>query len=68
MADENRRPDVAADIDAEEASGQPDYSRKHPLERRWTLWFDAQNKKSQTTWGDSLAPVCSFSTVEEFWW
>lgn len=37
--------DMAADpeVSREEgeiASNEPDFSKKHPLENRWTLWFD----------------------------
>ncbi|XP_078169946.1 eukaryotic translation initiation factor 4E-1-like [Carex rostrata] len=40
----------------------------HPLEHSWTLWFDNPSTKSKnTTWGSSIRPVYTFSTVEDFW-
>ena len=42
----------------------------HPLEHRWTLWFDnpQQRGKGGGGWGNSLRPIYTFGTVEEFWW
>ncbi|CAI5504268.1 unnamed protein product [Closterium sp. Naga37s-1] len=42
---------------------------KHPLEHRWTLWFDnpQQRGKSGGSWGSSLRVVFTFGTVEDFW-
>lgn len=67
MGDENEKPAAQA-IEAEESTGQPDFTRKHPLERRWTLWFDSKNRKNESNWVDSLSQVCTVSSVEEFWW
>ncbi|KAM7257458.1 hypothetical protein ACFE04_013199 [Oxalis oulophora] len=40
----------------------------HQLEHSWTFWFDnPQAKSTQTSWGSSIRPVYTFSTVEEFW-
>ncbi|XP_078433174.1 eukaryotic translation initiation factor 4E [Wolffia australiana] len=40
----------------------------HPLEHSWTFWFDNPAAKAkQTTWGSSLRPIHTFSTVEDFW-
>lgn len=52
----------------QETESNPDFSRKHPLERRWTLWYDSKAKKSASSWTEALKPVCTVSTVEEFWW
>ena len=50
-------------------AGEPDFSKKHPLETPWTLWFDNPNgKQRQSTWGQTLRAVYTFSTVEDFWW
>ena len=50
--------------------GTPDFAQKHPLEYKWTLWFD--NPKAQGskpgTWGQTLRAVYTFDTVEDFWW
>ncbi|CAI5485112.1 unnamed protein product [Closterium sp. Yama58-4] len=42
---------------------------KHPLEHRWTLWFDnpQQRGKSGGSWGSSLRVIFTFGTVEDFW-
>ncbi|KAJ3349810.1 hypothetical protein HDU83_000257, partial [Entophlyctis luteolus] len=41
---------------------------KHRLNRRWTLWFDAQQKRAnQVNWHDALKNVIEFDTVEDFW-
>nr|QIA97562.1 eukaryotic inititaion factor 4e [Celmisia lyallii] len=41
---------------------------QHPLEHSWTFWFDNPSDKSkQATWGSSMRPIYTFSTVEEFW-
>ncbi|KMS96664.1 hypothetical protein BVRB_8g200850 [Beta vulgaris subsp. vulgaris] len=40
----------------------------HPLENAWTFWFDNPlTKTKQAPWGDSIRPIYTFSTVEEFW-
>jgi len=43
---------------------------KNQLERAWTLWYDDQNQKNNKggEWGNSLKPVYTFRTVEDFWW
>lgn len=44
------------------------FSIKHPLNGRWTLWWDSPKKKaSQDTWGQNLNKICDFDTVEDFW-
>lgn len=54
---------------ASSRAGNPDFSKKHPLETPWTLWFDNPNgKQKQSTWGQTLRAVYTFSTVEDFWW
>ncbi|XP_077243723.1 eukaryotic translation initiation factor 4E-1-like [Tasmannia lanceolata] len=40
----------------------------HPLEHSWTFWFDNPFAKSkQISWGNSIRPIHTFSTAEEFW-
>ncbi|KAJ9565835.1 hypothetical protein OSB04_001801 [Centaurea solstitialis] len=42
--------------------------KRHPLEHSWTFWFDNPSAKSkQVAWGNSIRPIYTFSTVEEFW-
>lgn len=41
---------------------------KHPLQHRWTLWYDNPGKKTTSnSWGDFLQKITSFDTVEDFW-
>jgi len=41
---------------------------KHPLQNRWTWWFDNPGKKtSQSSWGDHLKRIITIDTVEDFW-
>ena len=73
MSDEAAQPATAPPSKATEASApnstEPEAGQKHPLEHKWTLWFD--NPKGSTrsqTWGTTLRAVYSFDTVEDFWW
>merc|ERR1712118_34579 len=44
------------------------FSKKHPLEHGWTLWFDnPSGKQNHTTWGQTLRSVHTFNSVEDFW-
>jgi len=46
----------------------PNFSIKHPLQHRWTLWYDSPAKKtSQASWADNLKKIVTFDTVEDFW-
>jgi len=40
---------------------------KHPLQHRWTLWFDNGKKTSQENWANNLRKVLTVDTVEDFW-
>ncbi|KAF2074848.1 hypothetical protein CYY_003836 [Polysphondylium violaceum] len=41
---------------------------KHPLQNRWSLWYDYQSGKiNQENWVDSLKKVITFDSVEDFW-
>eukprot|EP01103_Thecamoeba_quadrilineata_P005959 TRINITY_DN156_c1_g1_i1.p1 TRINITY_DN156_c1_g1~~TRINITY_DN156_c1_g1_i1.p1 ORF type:complete len:246 (-),score=50.99 TRINITY_DN156_c1_g1_i1:128-865(-) len=41
---------------------------KHPLQNRWTWWYDNPGKKtSQSSWGDHLKKIITIDTVEDFW-
>ena len=53
----------------QERNGEPDFSKKHPLEYKWTLWFDnPKGTQNQNNWGQTLRAVYTFDTVEDFWW
>ena len=42
---------------------------KHELEHAWTIWYDnPQQKQTTTKFGQTLRPVYTFKTVEDFWW
>eukprot|EP00899_Mesostigma_viride_P022592 jgi/Mesvir1/3517/Mv11993-RA.1 len=64
-------PEVAKE-EGKEESGMvekiPVFNKKHPLEHRWTLWFDNPNGRQKTAnWGQTLRAVFTFGTVEDFW-
>ena len=41
---------------------------QHPLGHRWTLWYDNPNCTQRITmYGQTLKPVLTFQSVEEFW-
>ncbi|TMW68490.1 hypothetical protein Poli38472_005958 [Pythium oligandrum] len=41
---------------------------KHPLQHRWTLWYDNPKKRnSAETWEENLKNIFTFDTVEDFW-
>jgi translation initiation factor 4E len=44
-------------------------SVKHPLQHRWTLWYDNPKKRnSAESWEENLKKIYTFDTVEDFWW
>lgn len=59
----------ATTAQAEGDKGVEGAPAKHPLQHRWTLWFDnpALRGKGGGGWGSSMRPVFTFGTVEEFW-
>ena len=75
---------MAAEPDSKPVEGQPpangredgevtqekgEEDSKHPLEHKWTLWYDSgQGKGGAQSWGKSLRTVYTFGTVEDFWW
>lgn len=44
-----------------------EFSVKHPLNSKWTLWYTKPPVDPKESWADLLKPVVSFNTVEEFW-
>jgi translation initiation factor 4E len=72
---EGKRPADEPTVEKEEGeispenSGEPDFTKKHPLETRWTLWFDNPGgKQTLNKYGQSLRAVYTFDSVEDFWW
>jgi len=44
------------------------FTIKHPLQNRWSLWYDNPGKKTnQASWADHLKKIVTFDTVEDFW-
>ncbi|KAI8914954.1 translation initiation factor eIF 4e-like domain-containing protein [Powellomyces hirtus] len=44
------------------------FNAKHPLQNRWTLWFDNPQKRTGLhNWEKSLKNLITFDTVEDFW-
>src|SRR5690606_8941554 len=40
------------------------FTIKHPLQNRWTLWYDNAAKKSTSqSWGENLKQIVTFDTV-----
>ncbi len=64
MADveEAPAPPVTAFDDAEA------FNVKHPLQNKWTFWFDNPGKKAtQANWSANLKEIMTVDTVEDFW-
>eukprot|EP00741_Cyanophora_paradoxa_P024845 tig00000310_g23986.t1 len=60
--------DEATDYYAGDAGYPLEYSIKHPLQHRWTMWYDNPGKRvNQTNWEDNLRRILTFDTVEDFW-
>jgi hypothetical protein len=45
MAEPNSNPREEGEVSPEK--NEPDFSKKHPLETKWTLWFDNPNGKQK---------------------
>ncbi|XP_010272662.1 PREDICTED: eukaryotic translation initiation factor 4E-1-like [Nelumbo nucifera] len=60
--------EIVGDDSASVKSSTTSLQQPHPLEYSWTFWFDNPSFKSkQVTWGASIRPIHTFTTVEEFW-
>lgn len=44
-----------------------EFTVKHPLNSKWTLWYTKPPSDPKESWADLLKPVISLSSVEEFW-
>ncbi|KAF6010048.1 eukaryotic translation initiation factor 4E [Brettanomyces bruxellensis] len=44
-----------------------EFTVKHPLNSKWTLWYTKPAVDKNESWADLLKPIVSFDTVEEFW-
>jgi hypothetical protein len=63
---EREEGEVAPSKEADDKAPGP--AAKHPLEHKWTLWFDNPQQKGKGGWGSSLKSIYTFGTVEDFWW
>ncbi|KND04093.1 uncharacterized protein SPPG_08940 [Spizellomyces punctatus DAOM BR117] len=44
------------------------FNAKHPLQNRWTMWFDNPGKRTnQHNWSNNLKNLITVDTVEDFW-
>jgi translation initiation factor 4E len=61
-------PDASKAIAGTVFADPTNFTIKHPLQNRWTLWYDNPRKKtSQDTWGNYLKKIVDVDTVEDFW-
>jgi len=60
----DRRNDIKLTVFADPEN----FTVKHPLQNRWTMWYDNPGKKAtQQSWAENLKPILTFDTVEDFW-
>lgn len=56
------------EVQEEVVAVPPEVSIKHPLQHRWTLWYDNPKKPSSAeSWEENLKKIFTFDTVEDFW-
>ena len=69
MADAMVSGPAAANAAQSGADTMIEEGKKHPLEHKWTLWFDnPSGRQKKEAWGQTLRQVYTFGTVEDFWW
>lgn len=44
-----------------------EFTVKHPLNSKWTLWYTKPPTDPNEAWSDLLKQVVTFDTIEEFW-
>jgi len=71
-AGEEERPEIDPTAAAKAAitvfHDKDNFTVKHPLMSKWTLWFTKPpSSKGESNWADSLKEVVTFDSVEEFW-
>lgn len=59
--------DLSLDNDKTVLSSKEEFTAKHPLNSKWTLWYTKPQTNKFETWLDLLKPVITFNSVEEFW-
>eukprot|EP00735_Rhodelphis_limneticus_P013089 TRINITY_DN65_c0_g1::TRINITY_DN65_c0_g1_i1::g.14744::m.14744 TRINITY_DN65_c0_g1::TRINITY_DN65_c0_g1_i1::g.14744 ORF type:complete len:230 (+),score=47.60,sp/Q55FE0/IF4E_DICDI/46.45/2e-52,IF4E/PF01652.13/8.9e-58 TRINITY_DN65_c0_g1_i1:89-691(+) len=59
---------MATEQDTKQETISTEIAVKHPLQNKWTLWYDKPERRvSQTNWADQIRKVATFDSVEEFW-
>lgn len=48
-------------------TNKEEFTAKHPLNSKWTLWYTKPQVNKSEKWHELLKPVITFSSVEEFW-
>jgi len=58
-----------AELETNEIEKIPsEFVTKHPLQNRWTLWYDNPERKlTSESWVQNLKKIITFDTVEDFW-
>lgn len=59
--------DLTLDSNDTVLSNKEEFTAKHPLNNKWTLWYTKPQVNRNENWHDLLKPVITFSSVEEFW-
>lgn len=59
--------ELTVDNEPSVLSSKEEFTAKHPLNTKWTLWFTKPLTSKNENWSDLLKPVISFGSVEEFW-
>lgn len=45
----------------------PDMTKTHPLQYRWTMWYNPKQQRTGGEWKSNVQSISSFDTVEGFW-
>eukprot|EP01114_Cavostelium_apophysatum_P003524 TRINITY_DN1346_c0_g1_i1.p1 TRINITY_DN1346_c0_g1~~TRINITY_DN1346_c0_g1_i1.p1 ORF type:complete len:240 (-),score=37.65 TRINITY_DN1346_c0_g1_i1:155-874(-) len=68
LSDNNENGTEETESESTKEGENPEFEIKHPLQNRWTLWYDHPPEKTdQSSWDKHLKKVVTFDTVEDFW-
>lgn len=68
MSEELSKQTESLSLDKETVlTNKSEFTAKHPLNNKWTLWYTKPQVNKSENWHDLLKPVITFSSVEEFW-
>jgi translation initiation factor 4E len=60
--------DTSAGSDVSVGAPNEESEQRHPLEHRWTYFYNPPNKAAADgSWSSNVKAVSTFSTVEDFW-